>query len=421
MSRFWALLKMNGRLLFRNKGFLFFLCITPIVSAVILNLKMDSAIYESKVERTQIVELEGADSKAVYVGDTSAFIIKVYDASGTELSEYLLHTFTSAGIFSVCRYDARRMSDSEVERQAETDAFDDRAGILLYLKSGFDESVLAGEYENAFQLYDVSDDGRQALFEEELTAALLRIRSVAAAMNAGSIDNIVERLQAIDAQMPQKAVVSVSGNNGIVLTDEQINKRSLIGYAFAILTLGCLLCGVCVAHTVIEEQNNRVYMRMMLSKLDRRSYFCSKFVMVFFIGLIQTGLLGICLFCFNRMEVGILPLGFLGMILCLGLIFGTISLLLGMLSGDVMSANYAVFALWSISALLSGLYFSIDMTSPVLKEIANLMPHRWFMRAAEQLLAGDNGGYLVVLYTTSAYLIISLSIGGIGLKIKRFD
>ena len=91
MSRFLALLKMNMKLLMRNKGFLFFLCITPIVSAIILNLKTDASVYEEKEARTNIIELEKISERAVYVSETSAFTIKVYDASQSELSEYVLN------------------------------------------------------------------------------------------------------------------------------------------------------------------------------------------------------------------------------------------------------------------------------------------------------------------------------------------
>ena len=158
MSKWIALLKMNMKLLFRNKGFLFFLCITPIVTAIILNLKMDTAMYENKEEKSHITELESCSSKAVYVGDTSMFIIKVYDASKTELSEYLLERLTGTGMFSVCRCDVTGLSEDEVKEQAKKDAFDDRAGTLLYIKEDFNQCVLEGDYKDAVQIYAVSDD-----------------------------------------------------------------------------------------------------------------------------------------------------------------------------------------------------------------------------------------------------------------------
>lgn len=418
MSKWIALLKMNTKLLFRNKGFLFFLCITPVVTAIILNLKMDTAMYENKELKTNITELESCNDKAVYVGDTSMFIIKVYDASKTELSEYLLKRLAGTGMFSVCRCDVTGMTEEEVKEQAKKNAFDDRAGTLLYLKKDFDNCVLEGDYEGAVQIYAVSDDERWELFETEMTDALSQICGLAESAEKSS-SQVLKILDSVEGNMPQKKITLLRGKEDVALTDSQINQKSCIGYAFAIITLGFLFCGVYVAHTVIEEQNNKVYTRVMLSKASRQEYLGSKFVVAFMMSAVQTLLLGICMFVIKDMNFGIPKGSFLLLIFCLGIIFSTISFLLGVMIGDVMSANYAVFALWSTSALLSGLYFSLDSASSVLRTISYLMPQRWFMKAAELLLAGDKGAFSMVLYITMAYLIVVLSVGGIGLKIKR--
>ena len=112
-------------------------------------------------------------------------------------------------------------------------------------------------------------------------------------------------------------------------------------------------------------------------------------------------------------------ISFLLTIFLLGVIFSTLSLLLGVLLGDVMSANYAVFAIWSISGMLAGLYFPLDDTTKALKTLSYLMPQRWFMDASELLLIGDKSAYSMILCVTVAYLIVILSVGSVGLKIKR--
>ncbi|MCM1179711.1 MAG: ABC transporter permease [Clostridium sp.] len=420
MNKLITLLKMNMKLLLRNKGFLFFLCVTPIVSAVILNLKTESALYENKRAKTAVIELEHANDKAVYIGDTTTYILKVYDGCGSGLSEYLLESLAATGMFSVCRCDAKDMTEEQAASRAKKDAFDDRAGALLYLKPDFDHAVLDENYPEAFQVYSVSDDERFDLFETELKDVLVKLRAAAAYTGAGS-GKMLTLIQSVDKEIPQKQVVTLSGKDEIALTDKQINQKSLIGYALAIITLGFLFCGVCVAHTVIEEQNNKVYTRAMLSTLSRAEYFFSKLIAAFLVSLVQTLILGICIFTVKGMDFGIHKGVFLWIIFCLGLIFCTVSLLFGILLGDVMSANYAVFAIWSISALLSGLYFSLDTTSTAIKAVSYLMPQRWFLKAAELLLAGDNGAYSMVLYITAAYLILCISVGSAGLKLKRCD
>lgn len=411
------LVKISLKLLLRNKGFLFFLLATPALSAFILSVKMDHAIYADDSDKEVILELKDCTDKAVYTGDTSACIIKAYDASNSELSEYVLNQMAATGMFSVCRADASNLTKDEVEEIAKKDAFDDRSGMLLYLKVDFDEAVLDGAWEQSVQLYVVSEDERQELFVTELTDLFARIKQVQS-FTGNDITAILEMLTDIQEKMPEKRIVNLAGREELALTEQQINQRTQIGYAFAFITLGFLFCGVCVAHSVIEEQNNKVFTRIMLTKLSSRDYFISKFVVAVIISIMQTLVLAVCLSFIRGLDVGMSGVSFLVVIFLLGLIFGTVSLLLGVVLGDVMSSNYAVFAIWSISALLAGLYFPLDATTKALKALSYLMPQRWFMDASELLLVGDKSAYSMLLCVTAAYLIIIISVGGVGLKVK---
>lgn len=415
-----ALVKMSLKLLLRNKGFLFFLIVTPILSTMILNIKMDHTVYSDNSDKELVIELSDYTEKAVYVGDTSACIIKVYDASNSELSEYVLNQMAGSGMFSVCRADVSGLTEEEISEAAKRDAFDDRAGMLLYLKDDFDEALLSGDWEQGIKLYAVSEDERQELFITELTDLFARIKQVQGIVG-DDVTVMIEMLTEIQDKLPEKESINFAGKEAIELTEKQINQRTQIGYAFAFITLGFLFCGVCVAHSVIEEQNNKVFTRVLLTKLCSRDYFISKFAVAMVISLMQTIVLAICLFFIPELDVGMSMISFLFIIFLLGLIFGTLSLLIGVILGDVMSSNYAVFAIWSISALLAGLYFPLDDTTKALKTLSYLMPQRWFMDASELLLVGDKTAYSVVLCVTVAYLIVIISVGGVGLKIKRYE
>ena len=226
-------------------------------------------------------------------------------------------------------------------------------------------------------------------------------------------------MENITKEMPEKNIVSLKEREGVALTERQINQRTQMGYAFAIITLGFLFCGVFVAHTVIEEQNNKVFTRMMLSKMKSRDYFLVKFVVAFLICVMQTLVLGVCLYAMKGLDLGINILVFLFVIFLLGLIFSTLSMFLGVILGDVMSSNYAMFTIWSISALLAGLYFPMNDTTAALKTISYLMPQKWFMDASELLLVGDKSAYSMLLYVTVAYLVVIITVGVVGLKMKR--
>lgn len=415
-----SLVKMNLKLLLRNKGFLFFLLMTPILSTFILSLRVEHAVYQEVGEASNIIELNDCTEKAVYLGDTSAYIVKVYDASNSELSNYVLEKMTETGMFSVCRCDVTDMTEEEVLAQAKKDAFDDRTGVLLYLKKDFEQAVMDGDLQSGMQLYDVSEDERQELFENEFTNLLEQIKQ--AQQIVGTDTNaIIEMLEDIASQIPGKKIINLAGKDDIELTSEQINQKTQIGYAFAIITLGFLFCGVCVAHTVIEEKNNKVFIRVMLSKVSSREYFFSKFIVSVIICILQTIVLAFGLSAVKGLDLGINKFSFLLVIFLLGLVFSTLSLLVGIVLGDVMNSNYAIFSIWSISALLAGLYFPLDDTTPALKTLSYLMPQRWFMNASEMLLAGDKGAYSMLLYVTLAYLIVIISVGSVGLKMQRSE
>lgn len=415
-----SLVKMSLKLLLRNKGFLFFLLVTPALSALILSIKMDHTVYGDSTDKAVVLELNDHTEKAVYVGDTSACIIKVYDASKSELSDFVLNQIAANGMFSVCRADVRGMSEENALADAKKDAYDDRVGMILYLKEDFDKAILEGKWEDGVQLYVVSEDERQELFITEFTDLLARIKKVQALVG-DDIIVMLETLTKIQDNLPEKKVESFVGKEEVALTKEQVNQRTQIGYAFAFITLGFLFCGVCVAHSVIEEQNNKVFTRVMLTKLSRREYFISKFVVAFVISVMQTLVLAVCLSVIPGLDVGMSTPSFLVIIFLLGLIFSTLSLLLGVILGDVMSSNYAAFAIWSISALLAGLYFPLDDTTKALKTLSYLMPQRWFMDASELLLVGDKSAYSMILCVTVAYLIVIVSVGGVGLKIKKCE
>lgn len=421
MKRLLALLKINIKLLLRNKAFLFFLVITPVISAFILGLKTETASYKEDDVRESIQELENNSQKAIYRGNSSAlaFIVKVYDASKSGLSEYVLKELASSGMFCICRIDATEMTEEEIKQNIKNDAFNDRAGIILYLKRDFVNGISEGNIEKAAITYKVSDDERITVFNNAFSGYLGQVYNISAT-GAGEKETL-EILETVQKKLPakEKRIINAEGKNA--LNREQAAAKERIGYAFSIITLGFLFCGACVAYIVIEEQDNKVYTRIMLSGIGRLSYLAVKAFMAVVISILQTGVLGICLFVTGNSNFGINMVSFLVIIFLLGLIFSIISLCTGILAGNVMSANYTVFTIWSVSALLAGLYFPLDNTSDILRAVSFLMPQKWFMEAAEMLLAGDKGAYSMLLCVTASYLIVILSFGGAGLKIKHQD
>lgn len=421
MSHFLELIKINIKLLLRNKGFLFFLFITPIVSVAIMTIRTDSSSFYKELEQERsIQELSGPEEKVVYLNDGSSYSVKVYDGAGSELSEYILQEMADTSMFSIYRQDAEKMTEKEVLEHAKKDAFNDRMGTILYLKPEFDQEVMRGNWEEAVLFYQVSEDERWELWEDAFANELIAIYQVAQGVGMEETQ-VLSVLLSIEDNMPAKESVSLDGKNEISLNTEQNAKKNLAGYAYAIITLGFLFCGVCIAYTVIEERENKVYTRIMLSKVGRYEYLLSKLVMSVLISVLQTGVMAVCMFVVKEIDFGIAKLSFLLFIFLLGLIFNVLSMGVGIMIGDVMGANYAVFTIWSVSALLAGLYFPIEDSFNVIKCISYLMPQRWFLKGTEMLMVGDRTAYPMIFCITFAYLIVILCVGAVGLKMKESE
>lgn len=403
MNRFLVYFKMNMKLLLRNKLFLFFLIIVPIISGSILLINSNSIGNINLSSTNEIGELDDVDTRAIYEASASAFVVKVYDASKTEKSEQLLNDLAYLGTYSVCRADAADMTLEEADAQAKKDAFDDRAGIIIYLTKDFDDAIANKDYESALVIYKVSDDERQELFLDD----------IANTMRALSLD--VD----LTSYIPNGKSVVISDDTA-ELTSIQYGHKEKIGYAIAILSLAFLMAGVCVSYTVIEEKKEMVYTRVLISNSNAIEYMISKIALGVVIALIQTVVVGVFITVVPGLDYGVSTIYFLAMIFGLGVIFCTLSIIMGIVAGDAMNANFAVFTVFTISNLLAGVYFPFDAASRGIKTLSSIMPQSWFMKIATQFISGSNMEALsMLLYVTVAYLIIFIGIGAVALKVKQ--
>jgi len=409
------------KLLFRSPGFWFFLFFTPIVSTLILKTEQTNlSAYElsSAEGSSRIIEVEKEEDKVAYYGGKGRYVIKVYDAAGSDLSEYTLKKLTESGAFLICRVKVSPMTKEALDTRLDADTDGDRMGAVMYLDKNFDAEAVAGTVKDGLKVFITSDDARKELFENELKMILGQIRN--AAKMAGDKD-IAQVLGEMNKNLPVKSVETVAGKDSPVLTNEQVDKRTMVGYAFAILTLGFVFGGVFVAQTVINEQKDMVLTRIRLTKLSEAKYFTAKLLSGGIVSMMLTLVMGGCTFLIPSERLAVERPVFLLMVFCLGLIFSSLSLLLGILLGNVMSANIAAFTVWSLSSMLAGLYFPLDDTTDTVKMISYLMPQKWFLDITELLMTGDNKGYIMLVCVTAAYLVVVLSLGSVGIKFKNHE
>ena len=98
-----TLVKMSMKLLVRTKIIWLFLVLMPVLSTRILKTNVAYTSFQDDIE--SLVDIDDADTKVAYYSTNGEYVVKVYDASGSELSDYLVDRLANSGMFVLCRVD----------------------------------------------------------------------------------------------------------------------------------------------------------------------------------------------------------------------------------------------------------------------------------------------------------------------------
>lgn len=412
MRAFKTLLIMNCKLLLRNKGFLFFLIIVPVFAGLLLNIKLDSM---AKEKSEGIIELKNMEEKSIYERDYNLMPVLVYDKSMTELSDYYLENLSKIGIVELYRVDAKKLSDTEITENISYHLDKDITVSFLCLSEDFNKKVIEGHTEEGFTLYETGLDEREELLYQSLKQSAITFNSA----GKGEETETLAWLKKSEEALPKKQVSVLSEENNVGLTAEQSASVNSIGFSIAIVTIAFLYAGIFIAQTAVEEKNNLVYTRIKLTGTGNYLYLLSKFVITLMTGFIQTAIIGIGIALFVKTDFGINIWNYLFLLWLLGIIFCNMSLVMGILMNNVMNASYTAFMVWSITSMLSGLYFTLENAGKILKNVSYLMPQKWTMKAAEDIMAGNLSAYAMIICITAAYVLIIISTGAIGISFNK--
>lgn len=399
--------KSTLRLLIRNKGFLFFAIVLPLLSTLILNISMGDSADENDAARLH-VKLETPDSQMAYLEDQTRFSVKLYNQDGTESAEKLMKMLASYGIFQIFEADASEMSEKEIADSAASSVMQDKIDAVAVVRSSFTEQVEQHQVTDSVEIYSVGSDDRYSLFETALETSLYRMVS-GSETTAGLTEVKAIKLETVENN---------SGDSFIDLACAP-HKISIFGNVIALYTVAFLFAGIMILGTIISERDNLVYTRIMLSRATAVSYILSKLLVVVISALIQTIVATIGFMAFVNRDIGMNYLQFAYILFQMALIFNFMSVGIGVCFKNVLSASLGGFTIWMISAVLSGLYFDISASAESYKRIAILFPERWAMQAASRFIEGQNSGYPILFLITLMYLIVILLVGVVGLKITK--
>lgn len=415
MNALRTLLIMNSKLLIRNKGFLFFLLAVPILSVALLNIRLGAA-PGSKANVQNVIEQKDITEKIVYDRDYTLMPVLVYDKSMTELSGYFLEQLAKTGIYQIYRIDATKITDTEIAKSRKFHLERDVVASFLCLNKDFDQKTSGGRIEDGFIFYKTGVDEREEMLYQSLRQTAAFFHTAAGNENA---EGMLKQLKALEKVQPEKQVTILSNGSTADLTEEQKIDLFSVKISIAIVTIAFLYAGIFIAQTAVEEKNNLVYKRVKLTGTSELTYLLSKIIVTLVTCFLQTVIMGIGIAVFVKTDFGISIGSYLFLIGLLGVVFCNISLVMGMLLNNVMNACYLAFMIWSVSSMLSGLYFPLEEAGKLLKNLSRLMPQNWTVVAAEGIMGKDISVYFMILCVTAAYLVVIMSTGAIGLRYSR--
>jgi ABC-type multidrug transport system, permease component len=415
MNGFITIIKMNLKLLLRNKGYLAFLILLPVFSVIMLNLNNTETMFSQ--QNTNTIYKLSSEKEQIMNMSNDKINLKVIDCSDSKLSNYILKEMTKTGSFQIYRYKEEAIKLSKVRELALYSANHSSIAAVLYIPADFEQVILNKQKSNMV-VFEATKDPRISLLKNDLNMFLKSVYGYAE-LTGYQTDKLEGILDASVKNEMKKNIVSIEVGDTLNLNSQQKSNSSSMSYSLSFLTIAFLFCGVFIAATVVEERKNRVYNRFLLSTASLMNYAGAKLLLVLLSALMQTGIIGIAIKLLVRRDFGIPFTSYLLFVFCLGIIFNLLSVVIGVLTNNVLTSNYIAFLTWTISCLLAGLYFPLDGASKWWAKVSMLMPQRWVVKSAEMLMAGKTGVYSTFLMVVTGYLIVILSIGLLGIKVRR--
>lgn len=373
--------KSTAKLLLRNKAFLVIGIVLPLIATACMNLWNNMEKPELK---DNVYELSSMDSQIAYQVNFNRFPIKVYDKANNEESINICNNLDATGMFQVFRVDVSSESDAAIMENAEYTAMNDKVSAIIVLESDFVDSTI----------YSVGEDERFNLLVD-------------------TFDLVLKNHDAVSSEQVATYISATSDD------DVNYNEVRTVGFCLAIATVAFVFGGVLVLGTILQEKQDHVYSRILLTKANKASYLLSKIILVAGISLFQALVLLFGFVVLVRADVGITVTQFFYIVLLEGLIFNLLSVCTGLFCKSLAGSAFLSFVIWSMSALLSGSYFDISGASEMYKRIALLMPQRWAFFTISRFQNGNSSGYSLLLCATLAYLVIIFAIGVLGLKLNE--
>ena len=415
MQGFCTMLKMNLKLMLRNKGYLISVIGIPMLSLFwIWFIQYSSTVSTTVSAERQIKEIELND-KILQDQDCLTLGIKVYDASQSKASDYLLQALSNYALYSFYRVDASDLSVEEVKANATTTAEQSNLFTSLYIPADFEENIVQGKTDYLVTLFTTSEDER-ALMLQSNCKELLKTVALYSSMAKHNKESFYQLLNKLERAKIMKEVKTVSTSDVMELSADQKNQKSSFGYVLAFFSLSFLLSGVFISNIYVSEKNNNVLKRVTLTKASFINYISVKVVLAFITLILEEIVICIGLYILGD-SVGLSILQFIYVTSGVGIVLLLLAIAVGTYTNNAVTVAFGGFFAWTISNCLAGLYFPLSESSSLLQAMARLMPQYWSMKYYSMTVTGTGYAALSFLVVTLGFIALMGGIGMLGLKL----
>jgi ABC-2 type transport system permease protein len=395
MSGFFVMLKCNLKLVFRNKSAILLILLIPLASTLILKVPTAPENFDDSLLRTKVI---------------------VFDNSSTALSRELIDLLKSNKSFNI-KLDQGTIEDLNSAKEKSVNlANRSSTNGFVFIPSDFSDSIMKGNTEDVITIFSTGTDDRVKVLENNINMILLRFNmySKVASGNKVVFDELMKK---DDNNKTEGEIIPVT-SGGKVLNSTEKSKLTNFGYLVAILSITLMFSGNFISSIFIDEKSNRVLKRITLTKSSLVNYGMVKMLVALVALIVQVSMIILGIKLFVNLDVGINLFQIALLVFGLGLIFNTLSIALGAIFENLSNSNYFAFFITTISAMMSGLYFPIDITPKWMQNASLIMPQRWVIKTAEKMLLQANEGVILFGVIVLAYMALMLTVGFLGLKLN---
>ncbi len=416
MQGFFTMLKCNLKLLLRNKGYLISVIGIPIISLTwIWFLQYSSTVTTVVTEKSSVTEI-GLEDKVLQSESQMELAVKVYDASHSKASEYLLNALESYSIFNFYRVDAAGLTKEEIKTNATETAQSSNLFTSLYIPANFEENMRKGYPNQVISIYLSTEDERAQLL---LTCSKELVKTISSYGNATNhdLDTFQSLLSKLENTRIKKEVATVSNTDLVTLNEEQKLQKDSFGYVLGFFSLSFLLSGVFISSIYVKEKNNNVLKRVTITKANFINYISVKVVLAVITLILEEVVICIGMHLLGD-SIGLSTFQFVFVTSGVGMVLLLLTIAVGTYTNNVVTVAFGGFFAWTISNCLAGLYFPLSESSAWLQALARLMPQYWSMKFYTLVTTGSGSGYLMYLAVCMAFIVLIGCLGVLGLKLN---